>query len=302
VPRTLALPAGWRAEVWARVAGARFAVWAPGGQLLVSVPAAGEIVALRPGANPAAPPRSRVLLSGLAGPEGLGFDVLDRLPVLDVAEPGELDRYTWAGLRRTVVARGLPDADGFDRLKGLAVGPDHTVYVGVGSDSTAGGPRGVILAIRPNGARRVVARGIHYAEGLALDPTGRLWAAANSAGSAPDRLVTVTSRGARTVRVLPPHTAPLGLSFLRASRLPAAWRDGAVVAVHGGRDPASTSHPAILWFPWTGSTLGAPVTLVSGFWQEGVRWGRPTDPVPGPDGSLYVVDDTAGAIYRFTPR
>jgi glucose/arabinose dehydrogenase len=32
-----------------------------------------------------------------------------------------------------------------------------------------------------------------------------------------------------------------------------------------------------------------------------VDWGRPVDAVPGPDGTLYVSDDTAGAIYRLAP-
>jgi hypothetical protein len=44
------------------------------------------------------------------------------------------------------------------------------------------------------------------------------------------------------------------------------------------------------------------VTLVSGFQcSNGSRWGRVVDAVPGPDGSLSVTDDTAGAIYRVTP-
>jgi glucose/arabinose dehydrogenase len=30
------------------------------------------------------------------------------------------------------------------------------------------------------------------------------------------------------------------------------------------------------------------------------RWGRPVDALPGPDGALYVSDDTAGAVYRIT--
>jgi glucose/arabinose dehydrogenase len=42
--------------------------------------------------------------------------------------------------------------------------------------------------------------------------------------------------------------------------------------------------------------------VVSGFQDaDGSRWGRPVDAVPGPDGSLYVSDDTAGAIYRLSP-
>src|ERR1700731_2195559 len=42
VQRTLLVPVGWHAEVWARVDGARFAVWAPDRRLLVSVPSPGE--------------------------------------------------------------------------------------------------------------------------------------------------------------------------------------------------------------------------------------------------------------------
>jgi glucose/arabinose dehydrogenase len=44
------------------------------------------------------------------------------------------------------------------------------------------------------------------------------------------------------------------------------------------------------------------VTLAGGFQEaDGSRWGRPVDAVPGPDGALYVSDDTAGAIYRLMP-
>jgi glucose/arabinose dehydrogenase len=302
VPRTLLLPAGWRAEVWARVDGARFAVWTPDGRLLVSVPTAGEVLQLEPSADPSAPPLRRVLLSGLTEPQGLAFDVRDGRPILYVAEPGQIDQYTWSGLRRTVIARGLPDADGLDRLKGIAVGPDHTIYIGVGSESLGRGPRGVILAVRPNSARRIVARGVHNAEGLAVDPAGHLWAAVNSVGDLPDEVDKLASGRALPERRLPPHSAPLGFNFLPSSTLPAPWRDGAVLAVHGAGDLASPSRPAVLWLPWNGQTLGAPTTLARGFQQGRTRWGRPTDAVAGPDGSLYVVDDTAGAIYRLTPR
>src|SRR5207302_9726084 len=67
VPRTLLLPPGWRAEVWARVDGARYAAWTPTGELLVSVPGAVEVVRLIPGKNPATPPLQRVLPAGPAG-------------------------------------------------------------------------------------------------------------------------------------------------------------------------------------------------------------------------------------------
>jgi glucose/arabinose dehydrogenase len=82
------------------------------------------------------------------------------------------------------------------------------------------------------------------------------------------------------------------------------WAHGAVVAVHGSwnRDPPRP--PAVLWLGWQSAkrTLGPPVTLVSGFQEPSrERWGRPTDAVAGPDGALYVTDDTAGAVYRIGP-
>jgi glucose/arabinose dehydrogenase len=103
---------------------------------------------------------------------------------------------------------------------------------------------------------------------------------------------------------LPAHSAPLGMTFLESSALPARWRGGAVVAAHGSWDREPPRPPAVLWLAWDAArrTLTPAVTLVSGFQNaDGTRWGRPADVVPGPDGALYVSDDTAGAIYRLMP-
>jgi glucose/arabinose dehydrogenase len=105
-------------------------------------------------------------------------------------------------------------------------------------------------------------------------------------------------------RGLPAHSAPLGFHFLEGSKLPAPWRNGAVVGVHGSWDRTPPRAPAVLWMPWEGKarTLGSARTLVGGFQHsDGSRWGRAVDAVPGPDGALYVSDDTAGAIYRIVP-
>jgi glucose/arabinose dehydrogenase len=103
---------------------------------------------------------------------------------------------------------------------------------------------------------------------------------------------------------LPAHSAPLGMAFLDKSSIPAPWSDGAVVAVHGSWDRQPPRAPAVLWMPWDAAThsLAPAVTMVGGFQDpDGSRWGRPADAVPGPDGALYISDDTAGAIYRLAP-
>ena len=100
------------------------------------------------------------------------------------------------------------------------------------------------------------------------------------------------------------HDAPLGMSFLENTSIPAPWSDGAVVAVHGSWNRVPPRPPGVLWMAWDAAqhTLKPAVTLVGGFQNaNGSRWGRPVDAVPGPDGALYVTDDEAGAIYRLTP-
>jgi glucose/arabinose dehydrogenase len=103
---------------------------------------------------------------------------------------------------------------------------------------------------------------------------------------------------------IPAHSAPLGMSFLHGTKVPAPWRGGAVVAAHGSWDRQEPRPPAVLWMRWDARrrTLEPATTLVSGFQEEdGERWGRPVDVVPGPEGALFVSDDTAGAIYKLTP-
>jgi glucose/arabinose dehydrogenase len=100
---------------------------------------------------------------------------------------------------------------------------------------------------------------------------------------------------------LPAHSAPLGMSFLEGTAVPAPWSGGAVIAVHESWDRQPPRAPAVLWLAWNRAkdTLMPAITLVSGFQNAaGSRWGRPVDVVPGPSGALYVSDDMAGAIYR----
>jgi glucose/arabinose dehydrogenase len=383
-PRTLTVPRGWKAEVWARVENARFMAWTPQHTLLVSAPG-DTVVELTPAADPASPPRQQVLLSGLTQPQGLAFDTIGGQTVLYVAESDQIDRYVWLGDAgvgaRTVIVDNLPDLDprGDDvhRVKTLVVGRDHRIYIDIGSafnasrsDIAGHPPRGSIVSYAPDGSdMRVVATGVRNGEGLSFAPNGVLWSAVNERDSIaypfpgrygsvahaygqviqsyvnnhpPDELIAVTpgrnvgwpycnpdashgmanmsfdndaqtNPGGRWLdcakltpinRGVAPHSAPLGFHFLEGSSLPVRFTGGAVLAVHGSWDREPPRPPAVLWVPWSNArqTLGAPITLISGFQlPNGSRWGRAADAVPGPDGSLYVSDDTAGAIYRITP-
>ena len=386
--RTLNLPKGWTASVWARVPNARIEAWTPQGHLLVSQPGRGTVAELSPGRNGTA--TARTVLSGLTTPQGLAFAKLDGREVLYVGESDQIDRYPWRGHgisgARTVVARNLPDQDpsGDDvhRDKDVAVTADGTVYFNVGSssnanpdDRTKNPPRGTIMSVSPAGRNmRMVERGVRNGEGLAVAPDGTVWVAINNRDNVPypshsayhgvshpfgqviqdyvnehplDEVVpvtpgrevgwpycnpdqgqnhpagsmvhvpfvadAVTNPGSShlTCAALPPidvglpaHSAPVGMSFLEHSKIAGPWSGGAVIAVHGSWNRQPPRAPAVLWLPWnsTQHTLGASRPLVTGFQDSsGNRWGRPADAVAGPDGALYVSDDTAGAIYRLVP-
>ncbi len=197
-PRSMQVPAGWTASVWARVPAARLEAWAPDGSLLVSLPGSGEVARLVPGADGAAPTRT-TLRSGLTQPHGLAFDG----STLYVAESDQVSAYSYANGAATgqrVVVPGLPDSKSPDlhgayahALKTVVVGPDRSLYVSVGStanispqDRDADPQRAAILRIPPGGgAPEVFARGVRNGTGLALGPDGRVWTAVNNRDNIP---------------------------------------------------------------------------------------------------------------------
>jgi glucose/arabinose dehydrogenase len=190
-PRRALVPPGWTISVWARVPKARLAAWAPDGALLVSVPAAGQVLRLVP-AQPQ--PQASVLLDGLDQPHGLAFAA----GTLYVAESDEVDAFDYRGARadgRRVVAGGLPDERSAElggayahALKSVAVGRDGSVYFSIGStgnitaaDRTAEPPRATIMRIPPGGGPATpVATGVRNGTGLAVAPDGSVWTAINN--------------------------------------------------------------------------------------------------------------------------
>ncbi|GAA3342550.1 gluconolaconase [Amorphoplanes nipponensis] len=191
--RRLQAPPGWTVTVWARLPGARLLAWAPDGQLLVSRPKSGDVIALLPGGDDAAPAQ-QTLLSGLNQPHGLAFAG----DTLYVAESDRVDAFTYragAVSGRRVVIDGLPDAKSPElggayahALKSVAVGADGALYVSVGStgnvsaeDRDADPQRAAILRAAPGGGKPTVfARGVRNGTGLAVDPDGAVWTAVNN--------------------------------------------------------------------------------------------------------------------------
>lgn len=110
----------------------------------------------------------------------------------------------------------------------------------------------------------------------------------------------------RIVKGIQAHSAPLGVTFLQGSKVPAAFQNGAVTALHGCWNCSKLVGNKVVYFPWTAAgTPGTEQDLVSGWVTDAAskaRWGRPVDAVPDAAGNILISDDYAGAIYKLSPK
>ncbi|MES2535526.1 MAG: sugar dehydrogenase [Pseudomonadota bacterium] len=102
------------------------------------------------------------------------------------------------------------------------------------------------------------------------------------------------------------HSAPLGFSFLHASRVPAAYRNGAVIALHGCWNCTSLrAGYRVAYIPFdSAGNAGTRIDLINGFVTDPDTrsfWGRPVDVVADSKGNILVSDDYTGAIYQLYP-
>jgi glucose/arabinose dehydrogenase len=189
---SVTVPAGWTVSVIARPKKARLEIATPDGRLLVSRPEYGLVTRLTP--NKRGRPTSSTLVKGLRQPHGMAFDG----STLYVAESNRIDSYTYSKGKvgkRTTVLSGLPDSKSKDlkgayahALKSVAVGPDHALYVSIGStanvspdDRNLTPQRASILKVaKGKHTATVFARGVRNGTGLAVAPDGAVWTAVNN--------------------------------------------------------------------------------------------------------------------------
>jgi glucose/arabinose dehydrogenase len=102
------------------------------------------------------------------------------------------------------------------------------------------------------------------------------------------------------------HSAPLGLAFYDGSAFPDNYRGDLFVALHGSWNSSVLHGYKVvrIHFNEHGEPQ-SPEDFLSGFVRPGERRagryrGRPVGVAVGPDGSLYVSDDSADLLYRVT--
>ena len=189
------------------------------------------------------------------------------------------------------------------------------------------------------GNQKTVADGMRNPCGLAIHPTtGKLWAIVQERdglgdGLVPDYLTEVVEGGfygfpysylgahpqpgfaerapEKVESAIVPdilfkaHSAAMDVVFYDGAMFPEEYRGDAFVAMKGSWNSSEPLGPRVARVKFAdGKPVGWYENFMTGFWNQGddkaVVWGRPCDVAIAPDGALFVVDETAGAIWRIT--
>jgi glucose/arabinose dehydrogenase/cytochrome c551/c552 len=109
------------------------------------------------------------------------------------------------------------------------------------------------------------------------------------------------------VAAFPAHWAPNDMTIYKAKAFPAAYRGGAFIAFHGSwnRSPEVQDGFNVVFQPLKdGKANGNYVVFADGFAGPGKATGkaifRPSGLAVGPDGALYISDDSKGRIWKVT--
>jgi len=338
----LSVPAGLKATYFAQgLGGVRFMAVAPDGAVYASQPGRGRVVRLPDDDHDGRADSTVVVVTGLAQPHGLAF----HKGALYVAATDGVVRVS---LGTDGKSSGAPvyvnhyDGGGGHWTRTIVFGADSAMYVAVGSTCNLcveqSSDRAAVLRFNEDGSgKRVFARGLRNAVGLAVEPQTRaLWASQNERDNLspdhedlpPEEINILTDGGdygwpycygdrvpnpeyhdaARCASTIAPaaklqaHSAPLGMSFLaKATLLPAEYRGDLLVAYHGSWNRDTPTGAKVVRVRVSGGKPVGVEDFVTG-WQRtnGSRWGRPVDVAVASDGSVLISDDAAGAIYRLT--
>ena len=187
---------------------------------------------------------------------------------------------------------------------------------------------------RASGQHRIFASGLRNPNGMAWEPqSGKLWTAVNERDEigrdlVPDYITSVKDGGFYgwpfsyygqhvDVRVTPqnldmvakaiapdyavgPHTASLGLTFAKGSKLPVPFVNGAFIGQHGSWNRKPHSGYKVIFVPFEGGQpKGQPVDVLTGFLDSDEKaMGRPVGVVIDQQGDLLVADDVGNKVWR----
>jgi glucose/arabinose dehydrogenase len=119
------------------------------------------------------------------------------------------------------------------------------------------------------------------------------------------KTVGVCAQKQEPVAAFPAHWAPNDMLIYEGNQFPSAYKDGAFIAFHGSwnRAPLPQGGYNVVFQPLANGRASGPfVVFADGFAggdkEPGRAAHRPTGLAVGPDGALYIADDSGGTIWR----
>lgn len=334
----IALPPGFAIGVFVSgLSGPRMMAVGPDGHLYAAERGAGRIVRLPDRDGDGQADGVEVVAEGLDAPSSLAFFQDGSLYVGETRRVLRLSDSDEGGVYRSrdVIVDDLPS--GGHNTRTVLFSPDwSTLYVSVGSSCNVceeeDPARAAIVRFDPDGSRAsIYASGLRNAVGITIRPgTDELWATVNGRDMLGDdlppetiyrvregedygwprchsgRIVDPEFGGPNACQGVPPpmvemqaHSAPLGLAFYTGQVFPEQYRGDLFVAFHGSWNRRVPTGYKVVRIPMQDGTPGAAQDFAVGWLTEdGSVWGRPVGVVTGPDGGLYISDDSGGVIYR----
>jgi glucose/arabinose dehydrogenase len=236
---------------------------------------------------------------------------------------------------REVIYDQLPDK-AHHGWRYIAFGPDGKLYATVGAPCNICDVQGIeasIIRMNPDGSEaEIYAHGVRNSVGIDFQPgTGTLYFTDNGVDTMgddipPDEFNAAPNKGMHfgfpyfaggkerfqawkdktpPKAVTPPvvefraHSANLGFKFYTGKQFPAEYRGNAIVAQHGSWNRSAPIGYQLMRVVFDEKNqVKSHEVFIDGWLEEGEAWGRPTDVLQLPDGSLLISDDFNDVIYR----
>lgn len=332
------VPSGYAISVYATgVGNARAMQITPIGDILVTTKSEGNVLLVRRDGNgDGRSDGVETLISGLQSPHGIWLDGNDLYVGEEhqvVRYRYDAEARTIAG--PTVVLPDLPD-DGGHYTRTVAKGPDGWFYVTIGSSCNVcieehPWRAAIVRFKRDGGEPELFATGLRNTVGFDWRPeTGELFGVDNARDwlgddFPPDELNLIVEGGfygwpyfngdnvpdpdhgkdekAKSLDPIPPahafqaHVAPLSITFLK-HQAGTPLEGAALVGQHGSWNRSVKIGYNVVSLHWDADGNITRKVFAEGFEKDDDVIGRPVDVAEAPDGTLYISDDYADAIYK----
>jgi len=236
---------------------------------------------------------------------------------------------------REVIYEDLPDK-AHHGWRYIDFGPDGKLYVTVGAPCNicdVKGQEATIIRMNPDGSDvEIYAEGIRNSVGMDFQPdTGTLYFTDNNTDMMgddipPGELNAAPEKGMHFgfpyyaggkerhedwADKTPPkdvtypvvefqaHAAALGMKFYTGNMFPEDFKGDVIIAQHGSWNRTEPVGYQLMRVTFDeNNKVSGHETFIDGWLKYGEAWGRPTDVLQLPDGSVLVSDDFNGVIYR----